>query len=168
MSHIVLADMFGLISLYESEPRAGRLALLSDMTDLVEDKILRFPREVADELAILARDDDSSKDDRLAAWAAGLGGHLNDFRSDVSYSRPFMAYVQDAGFPEGFQALDNKDPSMVHVGRIACEYQKANMEFVILSTDSSKHPLRPTMKQLCKLAGWTRIKPKACRAKLGF
>jgi len=153
MSACVIADALGLVDLWaacDSSP-SKRLALLVALTELVEDQVLRFPKEIADELAVVDRGG------HLASWAAGLGSHLNSFNANYKYNLPLMQYAKELGFEEGFQSLDGKDPAVVAAGRLACEYSATAVEFAILTGDLGKAPLRPTMEQLCDHAGWTVI-----------
>lgn len=62
------------------------------MTKCVENQMLRFPKEVVEELAITARFE------QIAAWASGLGSHLRPFRGNISYNRTLMSHVVACGF----------------------------------------------------------------------
>jgi hypothetical protein len=162
MSRAVLADAFGLIGLVEITPAPDRAQLLADMTDCVEKRRLHFPREVADELAVLARETP------LAGWGAGLGSALSDYRADIVYNRQLMAMVASLGFPEGFSGLDNKDPSLLSIARLACQYRETNVDFMMLTTDLGEGPLRPSMGQLCTEADWIVVDPFAAKVLLGL
>jgi hypothetical protein len=132
------------------------------MTKAVENAQLRFPREVVDELNVTARLE------QVAAWASGLGTHLNDFRGNIRYSRPLMAHVANCGFEEGFEDLDGKEPAAAGVGRLACQYSEGGATFWVATEDIGELPLRPTMVQICLQAGWGIVDAESCLRGLGL
>lgn len=163
MSHgFYVADASAL----ERMPTLVREDALSDfwpaMTKAVEKKHLRFPREVVAELNVTARLQ------QIAAWASGLGSHLNEFRGNIRYSRPLMACVAKCGFEEGFEDLDGKEPAAAGVGRLACEYSEGDATFWVATEDDGELPHRPTMVQICLEAGWRTVNADGCLRGLGL
>lgn len=157
----VVADAQGLLSLYRRLSPPGSAAR-STMTQLVVDGSLCIPPEVVDELEVIDRDGP------VASWASGLGTQLNPYKVRATFTRRMMKYASDLGFDEGLMSISGKDPEILYVGMLACQYAEERRDFVVLSTDSGEDPFRPTMQQLCKHAGWRRVKPKECLALLGL
>ncbi|TFC71613.1 hypothetical protein [Cryobacterium sp. TMT2-4] len=153
---MVIADAQGLIGLLDLVPKSDQKPLFDNVTRCFESGRLRFPQEVIEELHIIARND------FISGWGTGLGATRDAYTADIAYLRPLMALVACLGFSEGFEALDNKDPAIIHVGRLAFELQDRKVPFCILSTDSGTNPLVPTMEQLCDEAGWAMEGPAKC------
>jgi hypothetical protein len=160
MTKVVLADALGLVGLLDLVSPASHKSLFDNVTRCFERGELQFPREVADELDVIARND------FLSGWHTGLGDKRDLYTADIALMRPVMKLVADAGFPEGVESLDNKDPAILHVARLGFALTHAKTEFCVLSTDVGKNPLVPTMEQLCVSAGWELIDPVGCAAHL--
>jgi len=132
------------------------------LTEKVENFILCFPSEVVKDLSVTAEGDD------VASWALGLGKSLRPFKAGIEFNRPLMALAKRCGFDSGFEVISGKEPSIAHVGRLACQYQSEERAFSIASEDTGEGPLSPTMEQLCDTAPWARIDAREAIIQLGF
>jgi hypothetical protein len=135
--------------------------LWDTLTDLVEGGSLGFPRPVVAELGVIARGEP------VQGWAAGLGTRLNSYSANIKYNRPLMGYAADLGYEYGFESLDGKDPSIISVGRLGCQYATEGTDFVIVTEDRGPNPLRPTMEDLATVAGWNYVNAGTCMQTLG-
>jgi hypothetical protein len=162
MSTIVIADATGLLGLHHLASTAKVVALFDAVTQRLEDGALRFPREVVDELQVIARDE------FIAGWASGLGSSRDKWTSQVVHMRQVMKLVSNLGFDEGFESLDKQDPSIAYVARMGFELASQGVEFSVLSTDFGSGPLSPTMQQICDAAGWNMISAKDCAIDLSL
>ncbi|UTT48883.1 hypothetical protein [Rhodococcus gordoniae] len=162
MTNSIIADASALYMMTKIAHPDRILELLAKMTTYVEDGQLCFPREVAQDLGVTARNEP------IAGWATGLGRSLSAFRADIKFNRPLVAYAKSCGFDEGFSTISGEEPSIVHVGRLACQYSAENREFKVASEDTGENPISPTMEQLCSQASWTRIDARATLVELGL
>lgn len=162
MTAFVLADAPGLmelVGLFDPDSRSESWPVL---TERVENYDLRFPREVVDELQVLARDD------QVASWAGGLGGHISEHRADIGFMRPLMSLVASIGSTGGFATLDGKEPAISAVARLAFAYEHSGLDFVVMTGDIGTHPLRPTMEELCASKTWNVVPCADAAALLGL
>jgi hypothetical protein len=162
VSAIYLADAFAIREMGFCVPAKHRPQLWSHLTDAVEDGRLGFPKEVAEHLAVVARDE------QAASWAAGLGASLGIYATNIKFNRPFMKIVYDLGFDQGIESLDDKDTGIIALGRLACEYAKLGTPFIIATEDLGVGPLAPTMEQICGHTGWQMENAKDCLNGLGL
>jgi hypothetical protein len=100
VSSIYLADAFAIREMGLCVPAKHRPQLWSHLTEAVEDNRLGFPKEVAEHLAVVARDE------QAASWAAGLGASLGPYATNIKFNRPLMKIVYDLGFDQGIESLD--------------------------------------------------------------
>ncbi len=164
MNSCVLADAYGLSALSDTMRDDEVATFYPTLTKLVQSARLRFPADVAHELGILERGAP------VAAWAAGLGSHLDDFEADIAFQRPLMAQIQTLGYEAGIRSITGgpEDPAVLAVCRLALDYQKQGVSFVILSTDVVSTPLRPSMSAIAGAFGWQVINAQSCRGNLSF
>ncbi|MBU1250240.1 MAG: hypothetical protein KJ659_12710 [Actinobacteria bacterium] len=156
MAEVVVADALGLMGLLALVEPEDYRDLFDNVTTCLETGALRFPREVVDEIHVIARNE------FLSGWASGLGATRDQWTSDIVHQRQVMRLVANLGYDEGFVSLDNHDPAISHVARMCFDLQKRNIEFCVLTTDVGSGPLAPTMEQICTGAGWTIRTPRAC------
>lgn len=156
MPAIVIADATGLLGLHNLAPATKISALFDAVTLRLEAGTLRFPREVLDELQVIARYE------FIAGWASGLGSTRDKWTSEVVYMRPVMALLSNLGYEEGFVSLDGQDPSSAFVARMCFDLEAQGVDFQVLSTDLGSGPLSPTMEQMCNSAGWKVVSPQNC------
>lgn len=162
MPAIIIADATGLLGLHSLAPATKVGALFDAVTLRLEAGTLRFPREVVDELQVIARFE------FIAGWASGLGSTRDKWTSEVVYMRPVMALVSNLGYEEGFDSLDGQDPSSAYVARMCFDLEAQGADFRVLSTDLGSGPLSPTMEQICGAAGWDIISPQDCLTHLSL
>ena len=112
---------------------------------------LGFPREVADDLSVIARDEP------IWAWASGQRGRLDDFAGDIGQMRPLMGLVRDLGFPNGIESLDGRENCLSSIGCLCLHLEEQGKKFVVATEDFGEAPLRPTMEQIANRKGWTVI-----------
>lgn len=151
MTSSIIADASALYVMSQLAHPDNLLDLFRGMTDCVEDGRLCFPSEVAKDLGVTARDEP------VAIWATGLGRKLSIYRADIKYNRLLVSYAKACGFDEGFNTISGGEPSIAHVGRLACQYNNDSREFMVATEDVGENPLSPTMEQLCDQASWARI-----------
>ncbi|MTD55210.1 hypothetical protein [Amycolatopsis pithecellobii] len=159
---VYLADCFALRQMGQCVRPEARPTLWSSLTDAVEDSRLGFPREVATELGVLARDE------QVTSWASGLGANLRKFSADIKFNRPLMKIVETMGYQEGFDSLDGKEPAIAHLARLAISYSKTGTPFILATEDFGEGPLSPTMEQICEYQNWAYVDAMACLKGLGL
>lgn len=162
MAAIVVADASGLIGLLARAQPGCAKPLFDQVTAHVHAGSMRFPREVVEELHIVARND------FLSGWAAGLGDTKDKWTSEAVYMRQVMGITSALGFDDGFVSLDNRDPAIAYVARMCFDLEDQGLEFFVLSEDTGSNPLSPTMEALCAEADWPFITPADCVARLGL
>lgn len=162
MTDVVIADASALQMMPNLTSKERSIELFRELTVRVESCVLCFPREVAHDLGITARDDS------VAAWAAGLGRNLTPFRADIKHMRTLMSYVKSCGYDDGFDSISGEEPSIANVARLACQYAADGKDFVIASEDTGEGPLSPTMEQLCDVASWVRVSASDALDRLGL
>lgn len=162
MPPIVIADATGLLGLHGLVPTTKVRDLFEAVTLRLEAGTLRFPREVVDELQVIARNE------FIAGWASGLGSTRDKWTSEIVHLRQVMNLVSGLGYVEGFDSLDGQDPSSAYVARMCFDLQAQGVEFAVLSTDFGSGPLSPTMDQICSAAGWDIISPQDCATHLAL
>lgn len=160
MGEIVVADASGLIGLSHLVQAGELRGLFDKVTKRLEVGQLRFPREVVEELHVVARND------FLSGWASGLGSARDSWTADIAHQRQVMSLVSAVGFDEGFETLDDKDPAISFVARMCFDLDARGIDFCVLTTDLGSVPLLPTMEQLCLEAGWTIRTPSECAKQL--
>jgi len=151
VTRVVIADASALQMMPKLTSKGKAIELFGELTIRVESCLLCFPREVALDLGVTARDE------HVAAWAAGLGRKLTPFRSDIKHMRTLMSYVRACGYPDGFDSISGDEPSIAHVSRLACQYAAEGKNFAVATEDTGEGPLSPTMEQLCDTASWDRV-----------
>jgi hypothetical protein len=149
MSTLYIADATALLVLPHCvEPEHVRI-LWRELTDRVEGKDFGFPKEVVDDLDVLARSE------QVLAWASGLGASLDFCTANINHRRWVMHQVQkELGYELGFETVDGKDPSIAAVAMLAREFDVRSAPFVIVTEDVSENPLRPSMREFCERAEW--------------
>jgi hypothetical protein len=162
MPPIIIADATGLLGLHSLAPATKVGALFDAVTLRLEAGTLRFPREVVDELQVIARYE------FIAGWASGLGSTRDKWTSEVVHLRQVMTLVTRLGYEEGFVSLDGSDPSIAYVARMCFHLQAQSVDFRVLSSDLGNGPLSPTMEQICGEAGWQIISPQDCVTRLSL
>lgn len=156
-----IADALALRYLGQNVKKACRSQLLTDLTDLVEDQALGFPREVVKDLIVL------SSDDQLIGWAHGLGSKLDPWEMDITYYRALMATVATLN-PAGFQSLDGKDTSVAAVGQLCHQLEDQGTDFVGVTDDFSDTPFGPNFAQICQAKNWTVVGPNQMISNFGL
>lgn len=128
-------------------------ALISGLTEAVDEKRLGFPRAVADDLMALVRREPPAHP--IWAWAKGLTTKLDPYVGNVGQRHPLMGHIVELGFEHGLENLvDNKEGCLVDVGCLCLDLCEAGRDFILVTEDLGEHPLRPTMGQLAKHCGW--------------
>lgn len=128
-------------------------ALISGLTDAVDDKRLGFPRMVADDLMALVRRD--PPEHPIWAWARALTTKLDPYAANVGQRRPLMGHIVKLGFDHGPESLgDNKEGCLVEVGCLCLDLCESGADFFLATEDLGEHPLRPTMVQLAEHCDW--------------
>lgn len=159
---VIVADPTGLAGLLSRAKPGAASALFDQVTTHLEAGAIRFPREVVEELHIVARND------FLSGWASGLGDKKDKWTSEAVYMRQVMRLAVDMGFDDGFLSLDNRDPAIAFVARMCFDLEDQGVQFCVLSEDTGSSPLSPTMEEVCAEAGWIFINPDDCVARLNL
>jgi hypothetical protein len=151
---LVLADVSCLLDL-GSGVSNGEIDedLWESLQDAVSVQAFGFPRSVVDELEVLGRHTG------VLAWAKALGPGLRPFAPDIKYRRWVMKQVADMGYENGFESLDDADPSIADVMALARQRAQQGRRFVIATSDIGAAPLGPTMEEVCHYVGWTSVSP---------
>lgn len=135
--------------------QANHPDLLDALTKAVARNRLGFPREVVDELQVIARDEP------IWSWAMGVKGALGPYDMDVANLRPFMGHVHDLGFTDGIETLDGKENCIPAIGCLCLDLGERSLNFVLATEDVGETPLRPTMEQIAKHIGWSTVDAQA-------
>lgn len=142
-------------------------ALISGLTDAVDEGRLGFPRAVADDLmAIVHRD---PPEHPIWAWAKGLTTKLDPYAANVGQRRPLMGHIVDLGFEHGPESLvDNREGCLVEVGCLCLDLCEGGRDFYLATEDVGEHPLRPTLGQLAEACGWPLLDAVGALTMLGL
>jgi hypothetical protein len=159
---LCVADASALHEMSRAVDNANHPNLLTGLTRCVDQERLAFPREVADELQVVAREEP------IWAWANGLTSKLDKYSADIALMRPLMGHVRKAGFPHGIESLDGKEGCLTQVGCLCLELEDALTTFVLATEDTGEHPLRPTMEQIAVQAGWSVLDARGALTHLGL
>ncbi|MBO0609367.1 hypothetical protein [Myceligenerans salitolerans] len=159
---ICIADASVLHEISRSIDSARHADMIHGLTSCVDQGILGFPRDVATELTVIARGEP------IWSWANGLTSKIDNYNPSISWMRPFMGYVQEAGFEYGIDGIESGENAMATVGCLCLQLQSESREFVLATEDNGETPLRPTMEQIANLAGWSMIDARGALNHLGL
>lgn len=163
MSTLYVTDVTGLLTLSSCVRLDQMGTLWRELTIRVENKDFGFPKEVVDDLDVLARSEP------VLGWAHGVSGSLGFCATNIKHERWVMNQVQQVlGFDLGFETVDGRDPSVGAVAMLARDLSIRKANFVVVTEDVLANPLRPSMLEICDSAAWPRCDTRSVLEQFGL